>query len=59
VIGENDRITETREEIIVVPDLYEKEVTAFSECIINNTASPIPGEEGLINQRILDEAIKG
>jgi predicted dehydrogenase len=57
-VGENDKITEKREETIIVPDLYEKEVTLFSECIINNTVSPIPGEEGLKNQRVLDEAMK-
>jgi 1,5-anhydro-D-fructose reductase (1,5-anhydro-D-mannitol-forming) len=59
VFGENDRITESREETIVVPNLYEKEVTLFSECILNNTASPIPGEEGLKNQHVLDAAMKG
>jgi predicted dehydrogenase len=57
-IGENDKIIETREETIIVPNLYEKEVTLFSDCIINNTVPPIPGEEGLKNQRVIDEAIK-
>jgi predicted dehydrogenase len=59
VLGELDKITESRDETIVVPNLYEKEVTLFSECILNNTASPIPGEEGFINQRVLDAAMKG
>jgi predicted dehydrogenase len=59
MVGENDKINEKREETIIVPNLYEKEVTLFSECIFNNTASPIPGEEGLKNQRVLDEAMKG
>jgi len=59
VVGENDKITESREEVFAVPNLYEKEVTLFSECILNNTASPVPGEEGLKNQRVLDAAIKG
>jgi len=58
-VGENDRIIESREETFVVPNLYEKEVTLFSECILNNTASPVSGEEGLKNQRVLDAAIKG
>ena len=58
VLGENDRIAETREENIVVPNLYEKEVTLFSESILNNTPSPVPGEEGLKNQLVLDEAMK-
>jgi D-xylose 1-dehydrogenase (NADP+, D-xylono-1,5-lactone-forming) len=55
---ENDKINEMREEKFVVPNLYEKEITLFSECILNNTASPIPGEEGLKNQRVLDAAMK-
>jgi predicted dehydrogenase len=59
VIGENDKVIETREENIVVPNLYEKEITLFSNCILNKTASPIPGEEGLKNQLVLDEAMKG
>jgi 1,5-anhydro-D-fructose reductase (1,5-anhydro-D-mannitol-forming) len=59
VLGHNNLVTETREEIISVPNLYEKEVTAFSESILNNTGPPIPGEEGLKNQIVLDEAMKG
>jgi hypothetical protein len=46
-----------REENIVVPNLYEKEVTLFSESILNNTALPTPGEEGLKNQLVLDQAM--
>jgi len=57
-VGENDKIIESREETIIVPNLYEKEVTLFSECILNDTASPVSGEEGLKNQRVLDAAIK-
>ena len=59
VPGKNGAPAETREEKIVVPNLYEKEVTLFSESILNNTPVPIPGEEGLKNQLILDEAMKG
>jgi 1,5-anhydro-D-fructose reductase (1,5-anhydro-D-mannitol-forming) len=58
VSGKNSAPGETREERIDVPNLYEKEVTLFSECLLNNTDSPIPGEEGLKNQRVLDEAMK-
>jgi 1,5-anhydro-D-fructose reductase (1,5-anhydro-D-mannitol-forming) len=58
VLGKNGTIVETREEKIVVPNLYEKEVTLFSNCIRHNTASPVSGEEGLKNQLVLDEAIK-
>jgi 1,5-anhydro-D-fructose reductase (1,5-anhydro-D-mannitol-forming) len=59
VIGKNGLQSEISAETIIVPNLYEKEVTAFSESILNNTPSPIPGEEGLKNQRVLDEVIKG
>jgi Predicted dehydrogenases and related proteins len=58
MLGENDKIIELRKETIVVPNIYEKEITLFSDCILNDTASPIPGEEGLKNQRVLDAAMK-
>jgi predicted dehydrogenase len=58
VLGENDKILESRQETFVVPNIYEKEISLFSDCILNDTASPIPGEEGLKNQRVLDDAMK-
>ena len=58
VIGKNGEAGETREETIIVPNLYEKEVTLFSDAILKNLPPPISGEEGLINQRVLDEAMK-
>jgi predicted dehydrogenase len=58
MLGKNDKIIESREETIVVPNIYEKEITLFSDCILNNTESPISGEEGLKNQRVLDAAMK-
>jgi predicted dehydrogenase len=58
VLGKNGTAAEPREENIVVPNLYEKEITLFSESILNNTASPVPGEEGLKNQLVLDKATK-
>ena len=58
VLGKNGTIAETREEKIAVPNLYEKEVTLFSNCILHNTASPVSGEEGLKNQFVLDEVMK-
>jgi predicted dehydrogenase len=58
VLGKNGTAAEMREENIVVPNLYEKEVTLFSESILNNTSLPIPGEEGLKNQLVLDQAMK-
>jgi len=54
----NGEIIETIIEEIDVPDIYEKEVTHFSNCILNNTEPMIPGEEGLKNQIVLDESIK-
>jgi predicted dehydrogenase len=57
-LGKNGAAAETREEVITVPNLYEKEVTLFSNSILTNTLSPIPGEEGLKNQRVLDAAMK-
>jgi predicted dehydrogenase len=45
-------------ERIFVPNLYEREFTLFSDAILDNIESPIPGEEGLKNQLVLDEGIK-
>lgn len=35
-------------------DHYRIQIKAFAESIINNTPVPVPGEEGLINQKIID-----
>ena len=59
VLGKNGIASETREEIIAIPNLYEKEITLFSESILNKITIPIPGEEGLKNQLVLDAAMKG
>ncbi len=58
VFEKNGIVGDMRDEKIVVPNLYEKEVTAFSKSILHNTTPPVPGEEGLKNQRVLDEAMK-
>ncbi len=58
LLGANDKIVEKREEVITVPNLYEKEISLFSQSILDDTAPPIPGEEGLKNQRVLEEALK-
>ncbi|HTP11983.1 MAG TPA: Gfo/Idh/MocA family oxidoreductase [Bacteroidota bacterium] len=50
---------EQRVETIDVPNLYVEEINHFSSCILNNTKPSIPGEVGLENQRVLDEALKG
>jgi 1,5-anhydro-D-fructose reductase (1,5-anhydro-D-mannitol-forming) len=58
-LGKNGTASETQTEKIDVPNLYENEITFFSESILNNTPSPISGEEGLKNQRVLDNAVVG
>jgi predicted dehydrogenase len=42
-----------------VPDLYVDEVTAFSDCILNDSDSPVPGAAGLQSQKVLDLALEG
>lgn len=49
----------TESESIHVPNLYIKEVSAFSRCILENASSPIPGIEGIENQKVLDLAMNG
>ncbi len=56
--GKDGKASGTITEDIEVPNIYEKEITHFSDCIINNTEPLITGEDGLKNQVILDEAIK-
>ncbi len=56
--GKNGEVFNTIIEEIKVPNIYEKEVTHFSDCILNNKEPMIPGEEGLKNQVVLDEAMK-
>jgi 1,5-anhydro-D-fructose reductase (1,5-anhydro-D-mannitol-forming) len=57
VRGKNDSEAEHRIEPIDVPDLYEQEVSLFSKGILTNSPVPIPGEEGLANQRVLNTAV--
>lgn len=44
---------------IHVPNLYIEEVSAFSRCIMEDTPSPVPGIEGIENQKVLDLALNG
>nr|MDO8111386.1 Gfo/Idh/MocA family oxidoreductase [Candidatus Sigynarchaeota archaeon] len=39
---------------IVNMDMYAMEIDAFCKCITGEAKNPVPGEEGLINQRIID-----
>jgi 1,5-anhydro-D-fructose reductase (1,5-anhydro-D-mannitol-forming) len=50
---------EKRTETIDVPNLYIEEINHFSSCILDHARPPIPGEEGLENQKVLDAALKG
>lgn len=55
-----ETIDTTRETIdIDVPNLYVDEVTAFSNCILNDNDSPVPGTAGWHNQKVLDLALEG
>lgn len=45
-------------EEIEVPFLYAEEVRLFVEAVQNGTPPPVTGEEGLINQRILDRMLR-
>jgi 1,5-anhydro-D-fructose reductase (1,5-anhydro-D-mannitol-forming) len=49
----------TKIEQITIPNLYEQEVSVFSDSIINNTEPIVPGSVGLKNQIVLDAAMKG
>ena len=35
-------------------DMYTKEIDTFARCIMGETRNPVPGKEGLINQKIID-----
>ena len=45
-------------EEIEVPFLYAEEVRLFVDAVRNGTPPPVTGEEGLINQRILEKMLK-
>lgn len=53
--GENGE--KMRLESIYVPNLYVEEITRFSESILTGADSPVPGEVGIANQRVLDTAV--
>ena len=56
--GSHGSIDKIQKESFAIPSLCEQEVTAFSNCILHDTASPVPGEEGLKNQIILDRVLQ-
>lgn len=53
----NNTIETIHEENIVIPDLYEVEVTHFSDCILNNEEPLVNSDSSLHNQRILETAL--
>jgi predicted dehydrogenase len=55
--GHEDQPADSRIEEIAVPNLYIKEITHFADCIVNNREPVSPGENGLINQRVLDQIL--
>jgi predicted dehydrogenase len=52
---------ETKEQTIAfdVPNLYVEEVSAFSDCILHDLESPVPGRQAWHHQKVLDLALKG
>ncbi|HEX9006120.1 MAG TPA: Gfo/Idh/MocA family oxidoreductase [Bacteroidota bacterium] len=55
--GQDGRPDETLTEQITVPDLYRLEVSLFSEAILDRSAVPLPGANGLRNMRVLEAAM--
>ncbi len=49
----------TEIEDITIHNLYEEEVTHFSDCILKGMEPSIPGIEGLKNQKVLEAAMTG
>ena len=50
---------ETKTVAIDIPNLSIEEISAFSQCILENSPSPIPGRDGIENQKVLDLAMIG
>lgn len=57
-VGSQGNLSDVTKEEIFVPDLYQMEVTHFSDCIIRNSPPLISAEVALHNQEVLDLAIK-
>jgi predicted dehydrogenase len=43
---------------VSVPNLYVEEIERFAESVLDGTPIPIPAEEGLENQRVVDAAMR-
>jgi predicted dehydrogenase len=57
--GKDSRPQKASVEKVNVPNLYIEEVTHFSECILEGRNPISPGANGLANQRVLDQALRG
>ncbi len=57
--GEKGLVGSVTTERFTVPDLYTIEVERFSECILNGSEPPVPLEQSLHNQEILERAVLG
>ena len=56
LFGENR--VQKRTEDILVPDLYVKEVEMLTQCILMDLSPGLSGENGLRNQRIIEDALR-
>ncbi|MFA6541744.1 MAG: Gfo/Idh/MocA family oxidoreductase, partial [Bacteroidota bacterium] len=57
-IGKDGSIGDVQKEEIDVPDLYELELSHFSDCILHNTEPLITAESALHNQFVLEQAVR-
>lgn len=56
--GKQGVLEKTISEDFVIPDLYEMEISHFSECIATNTSPMISNQSSLHNQEILELSLK-
>jgi predicted dehydrogenase len=57
-LGSHDEPAKARVEHVEVPNLYVEEITHFSDCILTNREPILSGQNGLANQRILDQVLQ-
>jgi len=57
-VGRNDQPADPRVEQVSVPNLYVEEITHFSDCILTDREPLLSGQNGLANQRILDQVLR-
>jgi len=57
-MGKTGNLDAVTKEEFEIPDLYQLEITHFSECILRNTEPIISTESSLHNQHILDVALE-